>query len=65
MVKGETYIVKLLSGPTSFRSIVVKLYLQLESIESNLETNSKPQELEVNRTTQSLIEPQLQPLIEP
>jgi hypothetical protein len=30
MIKGEIYIVKLLSGPISFQSIVIKPYLQLE-----------------------------------
>jgi hypothetical protein len=52
MVKGETCTVKLLSGPTSFRSTVVKPYLQLESIESNPEidlgTNLKPQEPKID-----------------
>ena len=41
-VEGETCIVKLPSGPTSFRSTVVKPYLQPESTESDLETDPKP-----------------------
>ena len=41
IVEGEIYIVKLPSGPTSFRSIVVKLYLQLEPTKSNLEIDLK------------------------
>jgi hypothetical protein len=61
-VKGETCIVKLPSGPTSFQSTVVKPYLQLESTESNPEINLKPQELEVDKTTQSPIESRPQPL---
>jgi hypothetical protein len=61
MVEGETCTVKLLSGPTSFRSTVVKPYLQLELIESNLEINPKPQESKVDRTTQPPVESQPQP----
>ena len=30
IVKGETYIIELISGPIPFRSTVVKLYLRLE-----------------------------------
>ena len=33
MVKGGIYIIKLISRPTPFYSIVVKLYLQLELTE--------------------------------
>jgi hypothetical protein len=50
MVEGETCIVKLPSGPTSFQSTVVKSYLQLESIKSDLEIDLKPQESKVDRT---------------
>jgi hypothetical protein len=61
-------MVKLLSGPTSFRSTVVKLYLQLESTESNLkidlEIDLKPQESKVDRAMQPPIESRPQPPIE-
>jgi hypothetical protein len=68
-VEGETCTVKLPSGPTSFRSTVVKPYLQLESTESDPEIDPKPQddpkpqEPEVDRTAQPLQEaaPQLVP----
>ena len=71
MVEGETCMVKLPSGPTSFQSTVVKPYLQLESTESNPKIdlkpqepkiNPKPQESEVDRAIQPPIESQLQPL---
>jgi hypothetical protein len=61
-VEGETCTVKLPSGPTSFRSTVVKPYLQLESTESDPEIDPKPQESEVDRTAQPPIESRPQPL---
>ena len=61
MVEGETCTVKLSSGPTSFWSTVVKPYLQPEPPESDLETDPKPQESEVDRTAQPPIESQPQP----
>ena len=42
MAKGETYIVKLLSRPIPFWSIVVKPYLRPESIKSDPEIKLKP-----------------------
>jgi len=60
-VEGETCTVKLPSGPTSFRSTVVKPYLQPEPPESDPETDPKPQESEVDRTAQPPIESQPQP----
>ena len=48
--KGEIYTVKLFSGPTPFWFIVVKLYLQPESIEPDLEIELKPQESKTNKT---------------
>jgi hypothetical protein len=63
-VEGETCTVKLPSGPTSFRSTVVKPYLQPESTESDPEINPKPQEPEVDKTTQSPVESRPQPLQE-
>ena len=57
-VEGETCTVKLPSGPTSFRSTVVKPYLQPESTESDLEIDPKPQEPEIDRTTQPPVESQ-------
>jgi hypothetical protein len=74
-VEGETCTVKLPSGPTSFRSTVVKPYLQPESTESDPkidpeidpkpqepEINPKLQESEVDRTAQPPIESQPQPV---
>ena len=64
-VEGETCTVKLPSGPTSFRSTVVKPYLQPEPTESDpeidLEPNPKPQESEVDRAAQPPVEPRPQP----
>src|SRR5271155_1799902 len=59
-VEGETCTVKLPSGPTSFRSTVVKPYLQPESIEANPEIDPKPQESEIDRTAQPPVEPRPQ-----
>ena len=57
IVKGEIYTVKLPNRPTSFRSMVVKLYLQLKSFEFDLEIDPKPQESKTNKTVQPPIEP--------
>jgi hypothetical protein len=65
-VEGETCTVKLPSGPTSFRSTVVKPYLQPELTESDPEIDPepdpKPQESEVDRAAQPPVEPRPQPL---
>ena len=47
-VKGETYTVKLLNGPTLFQSTVIKLYLQLGSTKSNLKIDPKSQEPKID-----------------
>jgi hypothetical protein len=64
-VEGETCTVKLPSGPTSFRSTVVKPYLRLEPTESDPEidpeTDLKPQESEVDRAAQPPVESRPQP----
>ena len=66
-VEGETCTVKLPSGPTSFRSTVVKPYLQPESTESDPEidpeTDPKPQESEIdqNRATTRRVDRTAQP----
>ena len=56
-VEGETCTVKLPSGPTSFRSTVVKPYLRSKLLESDPEIDPKPQESETDGTAQPPVEP--------
>ncbi len=63
-VEGEIYTVKLLNGPTSFQSTVVKPYLRSKSLKTDPEINPKPQESKTNRTAQPPLEPPLQ-LLQP